>query len=137
MDKSTDATDTWFILSTAHGKYICSSTWTSSGIRQNLATGLAVECREVIELLTPLNQVPGKDPTQIGIAKEAFATPLDVNSTVTQTSFSLVGARITFFTDMHEADREVYRKLITMGRTMADNWRAQRSKIVVPNLAIK
>jgi hypothetical protein len=137
MDKSTNATDTWFILSAAHGKYICSSTWPAVNIRQSLSSCLAVDCREVIELITPLNQVPGTDPTQVGIAKDAFATPLDVNSVAAHTSFSLSGARITFFTDMSDVDQEMYKKLITMGRAMADSWRTRRSKIVVPNLTIK
>lgn len=129
MDKPTDATHTWLILSTAHGKYICSTKLSISHVLQIQVDGAAMECEAAYELLTPVNEVPSKEQSQLGIAKNAIATPLDVNSKTCATFFSLVGTRISFFEHMLEADRVIYEKLINMARSLATAWSAHRAGI--------
>jgi hypothetical protein len=129
MDKPTNTADTWLILSTAHGKYICSTKLSESGVMQVLLDARSLECTAAYELLTPVNQVPSKDAGQFGIAKEAVATPIDVNSETALTFFNLAGARVNFFEHLFQADRVIYEKLIKMANELATAWRAHRMGI--------
>jgi hypothetical protein len=129
MDKPTEATYTWLILNTAHGKYICGTKHTVSHLLQLQIDGAAMECEMAYELITPVNQVPSADQTKFGIAKEAVATPLDVNSEACNTFFSLVGTRMTFFEHMSKSDRTVYEQLINMANSLGTGWRAHRAGI--------
>lgn len=132
MDKSTNAADTWFIVSTAHGKYIGSTPVAISTIIQTQLDGAAIECRELLELITPVSQVPSEDPNKIGVAKEALATPLDVNSASAFSFLSLAGSRVTFFQHLSESDQQFYGRLILLARSMGSSWAANRSPIIRP-----
>lgn len=137
MDKPTEATYTWLILNTQHGKYICSTKLSISSVIQAQIEGAAVECQRVYELYTPLQQVPSKDPTKLAVAKDGLATPLDINAESTTTFFSLHGTRVNFFEHMAKVDREMYERLVAGAREMAAGWRTQRTGIVVPTISLK
>lgn len=134
MDESSAATNTWFTLNTAHGKYICRAAKTKGDVRATLISGGTLDVAEAFELFTPLQSVPGNTPGKMGIAKDAFVTPLDVNAAPAVTSFNLTGARVTFFHDMEDTDKDVYTKLVAMGSEMANAWRTARTGIVTPKI---
>jgi len=137
MDKPTEVTSTWFILNTAHGKYICCAEVTASKVLQGQSDEATIECKEAYELFTPLQQVPSQEEGKIGIAKEAIATPLDTNASPTSTFFCLSNSRITLFSNMSEGDQDTYKRLVEMARGMGEAWRVQRSGIVVPSISLK
>lgn len=137
MDKPTDTEGTWLIISASHGKYICRTKLSISMVLQIQQDAGALECLEAFEFVTPIQQVPSEDPTKMGIAKEAIATPIDANSGAAATFFSLAGTRINFLDHLGSTDRSVYEQLVGLARSMADSWRAQRSKIVVPKMSLR
>ena len=89
-----------------------------------------MECMNAYELITPVSQVPGSDATQVGIAKDAVATPIDVNASATPVFFSLVGARVSFFDHMVSSDRDVYERLKRMAHALSNIWSTQRASVI-------
>ncbi len=137
MDKPTDTEGTWLVLSTSHGKYICRTKLSISMVLQIQQDSGALECLEAFEFITPVQQVPSEDPSEMGIAKEAIATPIDTNTGAAVAFISLAGTRISFLDHLGSIDRNVYEQLVALARSMADGWRAQRSKVVVPKISLR
>lgn len=132
MDDKTATEGTWFILGTAHGKYICWTEAQQARVLSAHATRETLLCAEVHDLVTEASLIQDPNhPTLVTLRKDAVATPLDV-SVGTASTIDLAGTRLTMFSDLMANDRVFYQELVTRSRGLAVAWAKARSPISRP-----
>lgn len=132
MDNTTTAEGTWFILGTAHGKYVCFAEVQANRVRDAHSGRELLKCAEVHELATQAGMFTDpKEPTKVTMRKDMVITPLDVSSR-TAAVFDMAGARLTLFEELSENDREFYNTSLKRSRELAAAWDKARSPISLP-----